>query len=150
MITLTATAPFKVIPTLSHGQQVRIPGAMWCKAITVHTVRGSEEQDLREMKRTPEDQIPAMAAANIQERVDRWAARGEVYPLAPFTMQAPAVLTADYPGKAEKLAAEQAAFEAAIMLEDGQRVLIDGEEWLVCIVGLEFSDPIHFVKKAAA
>lgn len=112
--------------TLVHGQQVRVAGASWAQTITVGTVEGYAAQ-------YNEDPVAA---------VKRESDRG--HNLA-WTLLDAACLTSDYPGKAAAMAAKQAAFEAAPVLVDGQRVTIEGRRYTVKIMGLHYSDPIHFV-----
>ncbi len=56
------------------------------------------------------------------------------------------MLTADYPGKAEQLAAERAEIAASVILQDGQQVIIEGQTYTVRLVGARYSNPIQFVK----
>jgi len=62
----------------------------------------------------------------------------------PWTNQSAGCLEADYPGKAEALAAKHAATAASPMVEDGQVVRIEGLYWKVKYEGPRYSNPISF------
>ena len=114
---------------LVHRQQVRVAGAVWPQAITVGTAEGYA-------KRYDEDPV---------EVVKREIAR--CHALAWTTLE-PGCLCSDYPCKAAAIAAKKAAFEAATVLEDGMAVEIEGRKYKVKIIGLRYSDPIHFIPVA--
>lgn len=61
-----------------------------------------------------------------------------------WTIQETAILTADYPGKAAELDAKRAEIAAAIELENGQQVEIEGRDYTVRVNGETYSDPITF------
>jgi hypothetical protein len=108
---------------LSHGQQVRIAGS--AARIYVGSIEGS--------CRT--------SGADLAQATDRHLTRG--WPLA-WTTRAPYVLEDDHPGKAESLRMEQEQTAAAVVLEHGQQVSIEGRLYRVRLIGGNFSDPIHF------
>jgi hypothetical protein len=54
------------------------------------------------------------------------------------------VLSDNYPGKAEQLAAERAEIAASVILQDGQQVIIEGQTYTVRLVGARYSNPIKF------
>lgn len=114
---------------LTHGQQVRITGAVWSQAITVGTVEGYARQ----------------YNENPVEAVKREASRG--YALA-WTNLEPGCLSSGHPGKAAAIATKKAAFDSATVLEDGMTVEIEGRQYAVKIMGLVYSDPIHFIPVA--
>ena len=113
--------------TLKEGQTVRGAGfSRYSQRITVRTARGyaakyNEDQDAAYNR----------AVANGHETV--------------WTYQEPAVLCADYPGKAEAHAAKLKEIAEAVELFDGQAVIIDGEKLIVRILGERFSNPIQFI-----
>jgi hypothetical protein len=113
--------------TLKEGQTVRGAGfSRYSQRITVRTARGyaakyNEDQDAAYNR----------AVANGHETV--------------WTYQEPAVLCADYPGKAEAHAAKLKEIAEAVELFDGQAVIIDGEKLIVRISGERFSNPIQFI-----
>lgn len=113
--------------TLRHGQTIRGAGfSKYAQRIEVSTARGYAA----EYNEDPE-------AAHY-----RALARGhEVF----WTYQEPAVLCADYPGKAEAHAAKLKEIAEAVELFDGQAVLIEGEKVIVKILGERYSDPIKFI-----
>jgi acetolactate synthase small subunit len=63
-------------------------------------------------------------------------------------MQSAGVLTSDYEGKQSYLDAEEAAIAAAVEIEDGQIVEIEGEQFIVKVTGERFSDPVKFKRVA--
>lgn len=116
--------------TLTHGQLIRGKGfPPYTQAITFHTLEGCIADKHGMMT------VAGSFARDVaQKRETMWA----------WSSQAPAVLTADYPGKAEKLAAEQAAIAAAPVLEDGEIVRVGDAEFKVKLIGDRYSDPIAF------
>lgn len=113
--------------TLVHGQEVRGKGFQYAQKITVGTITGSA-------LKYGDDPL---------ESIDRAKKFG--HPLEPWTNQSPAVMTADYPGKAEEHAAKLAATAASPELENGQLVEIEGCIYKVKLLGQQYSDPIAFV-----
>lgn len=111
---------------LVHRQQVRVAGAVWSQAITVGTVEGYAKQY---------NEDPVEAAKCETERG---------FPLA-WTNLESGCLCSGYPGKAAAIAAKKLAFEAATVLENGMAVEIEGRKYTVKIMGLHYSDPIHFI-----
>lgn len=113
--------------TLSHNSQIRVKGFEFRNKITVGTIAGYAKQ-------YGED--PEAAIARAKDRGDS---------LAPWTNQAPGVLVADYPGKAEDMAKDLAAFNAAPEIENGELVEIEGEIFTVRVLGERYSDPVAFI-----
>jgi hypothetical protein len=62
-----------------------------------------------------------------------------------WTHRDTSVLTADYPGKAAELDAKRAEIAAAVELEHGQSVQIEGRNYTVRVNGESFSDPVAFL-----
>jgi hypothetical protein len=113
--------------TLSHNQQIRVASfSHLAQAITVGTIHGYAVQN---------GECPEVA----MERAKKFG-----HEIA-WANQAPAVLTSDYAGKAEDLAAERAKRDAAVVIEDGEQVLIEGVVYKVRVMGERFSDPVHFI-----
>lgn len=113
--------------TLKHGQTVRGAGfSKYAQRITVRTARGYAAK-------YNEDQEAAhnRAVANGHQTV--------------WSYQEPAVLCADYLGKAEAHAAKLKEIAEAVQLFDGQAVLIEGEKLIVRLLGEHCSDPIQFI-----
>jgi hypothetical protein len=111
--------------TLQHNQEIRVKGfSPYAQRITVRTVRGCR----------PEAAEEAHAAALAKGHATTWAS------------QAPAVLTADYDGKAAELDAAAVARAAAPLIADGDAVEIEGELFRVRVIGEQYSDPVKFVK----
>jgi hypothetical protein len=61
-----------------------------------------------------------------------------------WTNQSPGVITSNYPGKKEELAARDKAYDEAVELSHGEHVEIDGEKYRVVIIPRDVCDPIHF------
>lgn len=118
------------IQVLTDKQQVKVPGASWVSRIFVGTLEGFYGND------------PAAVAVGMEK------SRRLGHDIA-WTMNPGSCITADYPGKAEALAKEEAAFEAAPLLTEGQTVSIEGRLYTVKINGLQYSDPVKFVPKKA-
>ena len=115
------------IITLSHKQIVRGAGFPdYTNEIKVGTVRGC-----------------ALEWENCPEEAET-RAKQNGFSMA-FTIQDPTVITADYPGKAEELAAERTRINAAPELQDEQLVEIEGNRYKVRLVAHDYSDPIHFI-----
>jgi hypothetical protein len=123
----TAAQPIE----LTYGQVVRGEGFTYAQRITVGTVRGYEAEH--------------GSKYNVQvdpEKAHRLAVeRGHE---VAWTNQECAVLSDNYPGKAEQLAAERAEIAASVILQDGQQVIIEGQTYTVRLVGARYSNPIKF------
>ena len=118
--------------TLKHGQTVRGEGFdKYTQRITVGTVRGYEAEHGEKYKL----QVDPEAAHRLAVE------RGQV---TTWTNQDCAVLSADYPGKAEAHAKVLAEIAASVILQNGQQVIIEGETFTVRLAGDRYSDPIHF------
>jgi hypothetical protein len=117
--------------TLTHNQEIRVKGfGPYCTRIHVWTARGLNTEGMgKEM--TP-DEFHAECIKRGEGTA--WAAKES------------ACITSDYPGKREKLEAQRAATAAAIEIEDGQTVEIEGELFKVKVMGERYSDPVHFIK----
>jgi hypothetical protein len=65
----------------------------------------------------------------------------------PWTMKVAAVVSADYPGKAQDAAAAAASYAAAPLIEDGQLVEIEGGIYTAKYARrpMQVSDPIEWV-----
>lgn len=112
--------------TLQHGQQIRVKGFnRLANKITVGTCRGFAAQFSRDG-----DASHALALAN--GHATAWA------------NQAPSAMSDNYPGKDAELNRLAAETAAAIEIENGQTVEIEGELFTVKVTGQRYSDPIHF------
>lgn len=115
---------------LTHNQTIRVAGFnKYAQRITVGTIEGHAAKYRQD---------PAAAVAHA-------IANG--HELA-WTTQAPAVLTADYPGKDAELDAKRAEIEAAPEIADGDQVEIEGRAYRVRVLGQQYSDPVAFVPDA--
>jgi hypothetical protein len=121
---------------LKHGQTVRGEGFnKYAQRITVGTVRGYEAEHGEKYKQQVDPEKAHQLAVE----------RGHV---TAWTNQDCAVLSADYPGKAEAHAKVLAEIAASVILHNGQQVIIEGETFTVRLAGDRYSDPIHFTRIA--
>lgn len=136
------------IKKLHHEQLVRGKGfPIWTQEIRICTLKGYVEDNLRKygLRLKAKMSMKRAVEIEVQESIKRDAEACRQTEWA-WTLQSPAVITADYPGKFEKLEAERAAIAAAPELENGETVEIDGEKYTVTLMGSEYSDPIKFRK----
>ena len=124
---LTAAHPIE----LTYGQVVRGEGFTYAQRITVGTVRGYEAEHGSKYNVQVD---PEKAHQLAVERGHEVA----------WTNQECAVLSADYPGKSEELAAARAEIAASLILQNGQQVIIEGQAYTVRLVGARYSNPIQF------
>lgn len=118
--------------TLRHNQTIRVASFdRYAQRIRVGTVEGYAKDN-------GED-----PAAEVQRATDNG------HELA-WTCQAPAVLTADYPGKDAAVDAERAEIAAAQVIEDGDDVIIEGRHYTVRVLGQRYSDPVAFMPRTDA
>jgi hypothetical protein len=65
-----------------------------------------------------------------------------------WTIQESSVLTANYTGKQADLDAKRAEIAAAVEIENGQQIEIEGRHYTVRVVGENFFDPVSFIPDA--
>jgi hypothetical protein len=112
--------------TLVHNQQIRTTRDRYEPEIKVGTVEGYSRKYQQDVEQAVKDALE----------------RGHA--LA-WTSKAAAFLVADYPGKAEASAKAHAAYEAAVLIEDGELVEIEGRKYKVVYAYTDMvSDPVHF------
>ena len=131
--------------TLVHDQIIRVAGFPSLNEVTVSTLEGYvADHNARyggHADMSVEDHLKLDRKFN---RETAWA----------WASQRPGILTGNYPGKWEKLDAEQAAIAAALIVTDGEiveitagSVAISGEiksrRFTVQVMG-NYSDPVHF------
>ena len=127
----TTAAPVPVPVILHDGQEIRIQGfSPYAQKIAVHTARGYAARH----NQNPEE---AHADALANGHATAW-----VY-------QEPAILTADYKGKAAALEAAAAATAAAPVIAHRDVVEIEGELFRVLVTGERYSDPAALVRAIA-
>ena len=134
--------------SLHHDQLVRGKGfPIHTQEIRICTLKGYCVDNLRKygLRVTAKMTLDEAAEIEVQESIKRDQEMSRSTEFA-WTLQSPAVITAHYPGKFEKLAAEQKAISAAPELENGEIVEIDGDTYRVALIGSEYSDPIKFFK----
>ena len=79
---------------------------------------------------------------NVTEAVER--AMGFGHDLA-WTNKHGAMITSDYEGKEQRLNEKAEKYSNSIIIEDGQKVIIEGREYTTKYIGINFADPIHFI-----
>ena len=117
--------------TLTHGQQIRTLQDQYEPVITVGTVRGYAAE-------YGDDPDAA------EER-----ARGFGHTLV-WTSKHATWMTSDFRRKAERDSIwrrKHWAYVAAPVVEDGEIVEIEGNEYTVKYIGQQYADPVHFVPK---
>lgn len=122
---------------LVSGEQIRSTMDKYRPELYVYSIEGSVAKS---PWATPEE--ISTAYARELERAKAQGAR----PMTAWVSKIPACLTADYPGKAEKLAADKAAYEAARLLENGEIIRVENRYYRVKYVGIQYSDPIHLIE----
>lgn len=122
--------------TLVHGQQIRVPAFKYAQRIEVVTLRGLHEKEKYSPHLTWEE-FEAREKANCIQSYTTYRPA--------WTHQDSAVLTANYPGKAELMAKKAEETAAAVAIAEGDHVIIEGVEYKVKITGQRYSDPVRFV-----
>jgi len=115
--------------TLSHNQEITVKGFTLASKITVGTARGYAAK-----YNDNADAAHALAIANGHDTA--------------WTNQKAAILTSNYPGKDEALDLAARNTAAAQVIEDGQVVTIEDEDFQVRVLGQRFSDPVRFIRIA--
>ena len=134
--------------SLHHDQLVRGKGfPIHTQEIRICTLKGYVVDNLRKygLRVTAKMTLDEAAEIEVQESIKRDHEMNRSTEWA-WTLQSPAVITANYPGKFEKLAAEKKAIADAPELENGEIVEIDGDTYRVALMGSEYSDPIKFFR----
>ena len=119
---------------LNHEEQVKFTGMKYRTEIYVGTIEGCARKDGEDIQ------------ASIELEM-RNAKKNYVEPSLAWTNAAGAELVGEFEGREEWLAKKQARFNAATILENGEKVEIEGRLYTVKIhPRAEFiSDPIHFM-----
>ena len=115
----------KTMKTLTHGQQIKTTIDNHRPVITVGTIAG--------FAAAMKDDV---GQATVQAIANGWS-------LA-WTNKAPAVLESPYAGIELRRAKEADAYAAAVIVEDGEIVEIDGRQYKARYVRREVSDPVKF------
>lgn len=126
----------KTITGLTSGSQIRVKGILG--KITVETLRAFVS-DKRYTGGQPLTEQEIADAIKVSEERDLRCHRPTQYA---WTMQHAAVLTADYPGKAEAHAADMAARAAAPEVTTGDVLLVDGVTYVAAVMG-NYADPVR-------
>lgn len=116
--------------TLTNGMLLKVAGVVWCDKISFHIDRYAD---------WPEDHKAIRSLEKYNE------IEGVTNGVSIFAIKSGYSITDNYPGKAEQTAKDKLAFEAATMLENGEVIEADGSLYTVKIMGLQYSDPIHFI-----
>lgn len=122
--------------TLKHNEQVKVIGWIYNPQVIVGTVEGMARED--------GDDIQA-EVARVQENMKLYPHSG--HSLA-FANMSASVLESDYDGKQAKADKKKAAYDSATVLENGEKVEIEGRIYTVLVLCkgyCDVSDPIHFI-----
>jgi len=111
--------------TLTHGEQIKTTIDKYQPIISVGTIAGYAAR----IGGDPEQMIR-------QSRKFGWETA--------WTEKAPAILEAPYPGIELRRAKEADAYAAAVTVEDGEIVEIDGLQYYARYVRRDVSDPVKF------
>lgn len=111
---------------LSHGQQIVVPSFKYKNKIELVTPRGY-----------------ALENGYCPEEAEGRANQNNWEFLACF--QHCSVISAEYEGKAEKLAKERKEYEEAQRIEEGDTVECEGRKYIVKVLSENFSDPVKFI-----
>ena len=119
--------------TLTHNQQIKTTMDRYEPSITISTVEGMArdcdwETEAEAVKRCREN----MADPHCFGHMLAWANKG------------PACLDSDYPGKAAACQKKHDDYAEAIVIYDGEIVLIEGRTMKATYTRIECSDPVHF------
>jgi hypothetical protein len=117
--------------TLKHGDEIRVesdrPSFRYMNKLEVGTIRGYAI----ECNACPDESVATAIKFG--------------HSLNPWVGQDCSVLTADYKGKTEELAAVAAAKAASPLINENDVVEIEGHLYTAKFIGGNYSDPIHFV-----
>jgi len=112
--------------TLTHGQQIKTTRDRYEPVITVGTVEGCA-------RKYNEDVAEQVAIALERGHEIAW------------TYRHASCVESDYAGKAEAAAKRHADYAAAVLIEDGETVEIEGRTYKAVYAYTDMvSDPVHF------
>jgi hypothetical protein len=112
--------------SLTNGSLIRVPGVLGKVSVCTLAAFAARYNE----------------PVSKHEELDRKFGRETQYA---WTMQHAAVLTADYPGKAEEHAREMAARAAAPLVNTGDVLVIDGIRYTAKVMG-DYADPVHLTR----
>lgn len=119
----------KTIKGLTNGSVIRVAGVLnKVEIVTLEAVATRDGETLA-----------------YHEALDRRFSRKTQYA---WTYQEPGMITADYKGKAEELAAKRALIDAAPVVESGDVLIVDGVEYVAKVLG-NYSDPVRLIRVSA-
>lgn len=122
------------IKTLTHNQEIKVTCFRYASKIQVMTLQGCFQNDvIRYGEKKTWEAYKEQNKRNGGPEV--------------WSYQSPAVLTADYAGKAEALAKAAAEMEAAPEIANGDWVRIEGLEYQVKVIGERYSNPVKFIPR---
>lgn len=122
------------IKILYHGQQIRTNmDGQFRPVITVGTMEGYAAQYNETAEKAMAQQIRCLEANPHNGLCFAWANKSA------------SCLTSDYKGKALALELAAAAYGQAVLVEDGEVVLIEGRIFTVKYMGINYSDPVKFI-----
>jgi hypothetical protein len=126
----------KKMKTLKHNEQIKVIGWIYNPKVIVGTVEGMAREDGDDVK---------AEVARVQENMKLFPHSG--HSLA-FANMSASVLEADYDGKIEAMDKKEKAYDSATVVEDGEKVEIEGRIYTVLVLCKDWcrvSDPIHFI-----
>lgn len=126
----------KKMKTLKHNEQIKVIGWIYNPEVIVGTVEGMARRDGDDVK---------SEIARVQENMKLYPHSG--HSLA-FASMSASVLESNYDGKQAKADKKAAAYNSATVLEDGEKVEIEGRIYTVLVLRKDYcrvSDPIHFI-----
>jgi hypothetical protein len=158
---------------LKHRQQIRRTDDTYRPEITVHTFEGGVREDMEArghsycMLETDEDKIFANnvrinsdgdyygEVSDLERAIELLYYRCDVlgHSKDQYTILSPSCICADYPGKEEDMRKEQEAYYASPIVENGERVVIEGKELICsygdrrCSIPVTFMDPDKYAER---
>lgn len=124
--------------TLTHRQQIKVAGFKFAQRIEIVTLRGVYGDDvMKYAERMSWEDFEAREKRNCKSQYTSFKPA--------WTYQAPAILTANYPGKEAELNQKREELLNAPEITNGEIVSIEGLEYTVKVNGERFSDPVAFI-----
>lgn len=140
--------------TLTHGQAVKSENWLSPFICTVFTIEGYTTKDMLNRKADPIH--PAFGGELFREIGEALVRANSLGHEIAATISIGSSITRDYPGKAEKLTLERTIHDHAVVLRQGDVVMIEGRTYTVHYnqgqrdrkYGPSLSDPIRFIPVA--
>ncbi len=120
------------VTVLTHLQQIRTTMDEFEPVVTVGTIEGCA----RTYNENPKN---ALARNSTHQGKNHH----QEYPLA-WTHKGATCLTSNYPGKDEAMKVKHQSYLEAVLVTDGELVLIEGRAYRAKYLGMRYSDPVRF------